>query len=105
MDTTQLKPEVQEYLQQLVGGNSNPIAKLSAVVPGLFAATGEIGKSPRRLVDIGLRQEQSTGQQLLSIRTLDKSGYHDFVYKKVEGQYVAVHLLSNNNYAEYPLVA
>lgn len=105
MDTTKLKPEVQEYLQQLVRGNSNPIAKLSAVVPGLFAATGEIGKSSRRLVDIGLRQEHSSGQNFLSIRTLSKDGYQDFVYKKVNGQYVAIHLISNNNYCEYPVVA
>lgn len=105
MDTTRLKPEVQEYLQQLVGGNSNPVAKLQAVVPGLFAETGAFGKSPRRLVDIGLRQEQSSGEKLLSIRTLSKAGYEDFVYKKVNGQYVAIHLISNNNYCEYPVVA
>ena len=61
----ELKPHVAAYVQQLVGGNSNLESKLQALLPGVFADTGAMGKTDRRLNDLAVAADEKQGRSIL----------------------------------------
>ena len=76
----ELKPHVAEYVQQLVGGNSNLESKLQALLPGVFADTGAAGKTDRRLNDLAIAVDEKQGRGVLLIETLGSDGLRYWSY-------------------------